>query len=180
MNSCDNTDMTPRNFKIDAIIGLEIEELRAYEDDRGHLIELFRLDNSIQACTPRPEMAYASWTHPDIYRGPHEHKEQTDIFIFADAEFMFFAWDNRRDSETYNNQTIIKTGQDNIRRIVVPPGVVHGYANVSKNRGLVMNCPDKLYAGWNKKDEVDEIRHEEDENNVFVLDMKKHLAGMIN
>ena len=37
---------------------------------------------------------------------------------------------------------------------------------------MVLNYPDKLYRGWGKKEEVDEIRHE-DKEDEFYLDFIK-------
>ena len=45
--------------------------------------------------------------------------------------------------------------------VFVPPGVVHAYRNVGTEEAFVMNFPDKLYAGWGRKEPVDEIRHED-------------------
>ncbi|MHA1344662.1 MAG: dTDP-4-dehydrorhamnose 3,5-epimerase family protein, partial [Promethearchaeota archaeon] len=59
--------------------------------------------------------------------------------------------------------------EDNPLQIIVPPGVVHAYRNVSKTtRGMVLNFPDRLYAGWGKKEKVDEIRHEDKEDEFFM------------
>ena len=58
-------------------------------------------------------------------------------------------------------------------RFIVPPGVVHGYQNISTSiDGMVLNYPDKLYRGWKKKEEVDEVRHE-DKEDEFYLDFIK-------
>ncbi len=35
---------------------------------------------------------------------------------------------------------------------------------------MVLNFPNKLFAGVNKKEEVDEIRHEDDSNTIFKLE----------
>ena len=50
--------------------------------------------------------------------------------------------------------------------VIVPPGVIHAYKNVGREQGIVFNCPNRLYKGWNRKGwipgkGVDEIRHEE-------------------
>jgi dTDP-4-dehydrorhamnose 3,5-epimerase len=63
-------------------------------------------------------------------------------------------------------------GDNNLITVIVPPGVVHGYKNISKDYGMVLNFPDKLYKGWDKKEEVDEIRHE-DKEDEFYLDFIK-------
>jgi dTDP-4-dehydrorhamnose 3,5-epimerase len=52
-------------------------------------------------------------------------------------------------------------GESNPAAVWVPPGVVHAYRNVGTVPGLVINAPNRLYAGWGKGEPVDEIRHEE-------------------
>jgi dTDP-4-dehydrorhamnose 3,5-epimerase len=51
-------------------------------------------------------------------------------------------------------------GQSNRRAVLVPPGVVHAYRNTSDVPGLVLNAPNRLYAGWGRNEPVDEIRYE--------------------
>ena len=54
--------------------------------------------------------------------------------------------------------------------MTIPPGVVHAYRNTSAVSGWVFNGPNRLYAGQGKKEKVDEIRHESDENSPFRID----------
>ena len=54
--------------------------------------------------------------------------------------------------------------------VLVPPRVVHAYKCISEEKGLVVNLPDKLYAGVQRKQEVDEIRHEDKQEAQFLLD----------
>ena len=142
------------------IEGVVIKKLVKHVDERGFLVETFRIDELPEGL--RPVMSYVSYTEPGITRGPHEHKAQTDIFSFiGPGNFMVKLWDNRRDSKTYGNCMKFFAGEDNPLTVVVPPGVVHGYKNVSKTiRGMVINYPDKLFMGWGRSEEVDEIRHE--------------------
>jgi dTDP-4-dehydrorhamnose 3,5-epimerase len=35
---------------------------------------------------------------------------------------------------------------------------------------MVVNFPNRLFAGWGKKEPVDEVRHEDDPNSPFQLD----------
>lgn len=78
-------------------------------------------------------------TIPGIARGPHEHREQADIFAFiGPGNFRIHLWDNRGDSPTNKIRMIIFGGEDNPLLVVVPPGVVHGYKNESRTvRGMV-------------------------------------------
>jgi len=159
------------NFKEGKINGVLIRQLDKHIDNRGYLIETFRLDqlpDDIQ-----PEMSYISYTKPGIARGPHEHREQTDIFCFiGPGTFRIKLWDNRKNSNTYGNSMEIIGGENNMITMIVPPGVVHGYQNISDIDGMVLNYPDRLYRGWGKKEDVDEIRHE-DEKDKFYLDFIK-------
>ena len=159
-------------FKKGAIEGMIIEKLTKFSDERGFLVETFRVDNLPDNL--QPVMSYISYTEPGITRGPHEHLKQTDIFCFiGPGNFMIKLWDNRKESKTFGYVMEIIGGEDNPIRVIVPPGVVHGYRNISQEAmGMVLNYPDKLYRGWNKKEEVDEIRHE-DKEDEFYLDFTK-------
>ncbi len=162
------------NFKDGLILDLGIEYVTVRTDDRGSLFELFRIDELGARNINVPEMAYASYTLPGVSRGPHEHAHQTDVFVFCSQTFQFFAWDNRHGSATYLNRSVIHVGEGRETRIIVPPGIVHAYRNISTGTGLVLNAPDKLYAGYNRLEPVDEIRHEKDQNNPFRLDMESY------
>ncbi len=159
-------------FKKGEIESVVIEKLIKFSDERGFLIETFRVDNLPDNL--QPEMSYISYTRPGIARGPHEHKGQTDIFCFiGPGNFRIKLWDNRKESRTCGCCMEIIGGEDNPIRVIVPPGVVHGYKNISPEvDGMVLNYPDKLYRGWDKKEEVDEIRHE-DKEDEFYLDFVK-------
>ena len=159
-------------FKKGEIEGVAIEELIKFSDERGFLVETFRVDNLLGDL--RPEMSYISYTRPGIARGPHEHLKQTDIFCFAGpGNFKIKLWDNRQESKTYGYYMEVIGGKDNPIRVIVPPGVVHGYKNISEEiDGMVLNYPDKLYLGWDRGEEVDEIRHE-DKEDEFYLDFIK-------
>lgn len=116
-------------------------------------------------------MAYISMTQPGIARGPHEHVAQADFFCFlGPGNFKVYLWDNRSGSTTYRYRQTDIVGADKPMALIVPPGVVHAYKNISKEPGVVFNCPNKLYAGQGRKEPVDEIRHEEDSGSEFILD----------
>lgn len=160
------------NFKEGEIKGVIIEKLNKFTDERGYLVETCRIDNLPSKL--RPVMSYISYTKPGIARGPHEHKGQTDIFCFiGPGNFKIKLWDNRKESDTYRNCVEVVGGKDNLVWVIVPPGVVHGYKNISEDEeGMVLNYPDRLYRGWDRKEDVDEIRHE-DKEDEFYLDFIK-------
>ncbi len=151
-------------FKKGEIEGIIIEKLTKFSDERGFLVETFRIDNLPDNL--QPVMSYVSYTKPGIARGPHEHNKQTDIFCFiGPGNFMIKLWDNRKASKTFGYVMEVIGGEDNPIRVIVPPGVVHGYKNISQEvMGMVLNYPNKLYRGCARKEEVDEIRHEDKED----------------
>ncbi len=152
-------------FKTGKIDGVIIKELRFFEDKRGWLTELFRADELPEGFNP--QMSYVSMTLPNQIRGPHEHVEQTDYFCFL-SDFTLYLWDTRQDSRTFGNRLTINDARNKI--VIVPPGVVHAYKNDTHEPGLVINIPDRLYAGRQRTEEVDEIRHENSPDSPYIID----------
>ena len=148
------------SFSRGDIEGVIVTRLARNVDDRGCLVETFRTDTLPEGL--RPAMSYLSLTEPGVARGPHEHRGQTDIFAFpGPGTFKIALWDARDGGRTAGNRMVLWGGADAPISLIVPPGVVHAYRNVSRvERGLVLNYPDRLYAGPGKRDPVDEVRHE--------------------
>lgn len=151
------------------IEGVAIRELRQFLDERGWLMELFREDELPREL--RPLMGYLSVTKPGIVRGPHEHKVQSDQFIFFGSSiFRLYLWDNRADSQTHLHFWHGDFGPDLPAAVVVPPGVVHAYKNIGTVDGMVFNIPNQLFAGHGRTDAPDEIRHELNPGSAFRID----------
>ena len=158
----------PDKFRVGEISGVIIRPLPRFNDSRGWLTELFRIDE--WPAEFYPVMAYVSSTLPGVSRGPHEHVDQADLFCFlGPSNFKLRMWDNRSGSETFGNVDTHIVGEDNPAAILVPKGVVHAYQNVGTVDGIVINCPNRLYAGEGRKETVDEIRHEADIETRFVM-----------
>ncbi len=154
------------------------KSLQFYKDPRGWLCELFRNDDVPEAY--RPVMAYLSMTEPGISRGPHEHVEQADYFCFVGpGTFRVYLWDARPASPTFGVKEVRDVGVDAPFALIVPPGVVHAYKNISSVQGWVFNAANALYAGEGRQgwrgpkgtpDYVDEIRHEQQADSPYLLD----------
>ncbi|MEW6510889.1 MAG: dTDP-4-dehydrorhamnose 3,5-epimerase family protein [Bacteroidota bacterium] len=156
-------------FKDGAIQDVAVRNLSRHIDARGWLTELFREDQLDPIYMP--VMAYVSMTSPGIARGPHEHRDQADLFAFiGPSVFKIYLWDNRKDSPTFMTRQIVTAGEGNPCSVLIPRGIVHAYKNIGDRDGMVLNFPNRLYAGKGKKEPVDEIRHESDPNSVFRLE----------
>lgn len=146
-----------------------IYPIKKFVDERGWLAELFRHDELNEEFYPA--MAYISMTEPGVQRGPHEHADQADLFCFiGPSNFKLRLWDNREDSPTYNNIMTLFVGTDNAQAVIIPKGVVHAYKNVGSEKGMVINCPNRLFMGEGKKEEIDEIRHEDDPKTIYQVE----------
>ena len=159
----------PERFSEGAIEGVVVRKLKRFFDDRGWLTELFRHDELAEEFFPA--MAYISSTNPGVARGPHEHRDQADLFCFiGPSNFKLRMWDNRKDSATFGSVMTMVVGEDDPAAVLIPAGVVHGYQNVGDVDGIVINCPNRLYAGAGRKEKVDEIRHENNGESMFTMD----------
>jgi len=164
-----NYSTLPGEFSDGAIEGVVFKDLGAYEDGRGWLIELYRNDEL--PAENQPCMAYISETLPGVARGPHEHADQSDYFAFiGPGDLRLYLWDVREESPTFGRCLKQIVGHSNRQVVIIPPGVVHAYKNISDHPAWVVNLPNRLYAGEGKSDPVDEIRHEEGDDHPFVLD----------
>jgi dTDP-4-dehydrorhamnose 3,5-epimerase len=146
------------------IAGVLCNPLRPFADGRGWLCELFRhdeLDAEIH-----PAMAYISETSPGVVRGPHEHLDQTDCFCFL-GSFQVDLWDNRPQAATFGSHEIITLDPGQWLQVIIPPRVVHAYKNTGSAPALVVNFPNRLYKGRERREPVDEIRHEDDPGSPF-------------
>lgn len=155
-------------FKDGAIEGVVVRPLEKYVDGRGWLMELFREDEISSRFMP--VMGYVSMTSAGIARGPHEHREQADLFAFlGPSMFTITLWDNRASSPTFRLRQVVTAGETAPAALLIPPGVVHAYQNTGSREGMVLNFPNRLYAGSGKTSPVDEIRHEADPGTIFRL-----------
>ena len=159
----------PGPFVVGEINDVIVRELKKFTDDRGWLAELFRHDELTEEF--RPVMTYISVTRPQVTRGPHEHVDQADLFAFiGPSNFKIRLWDNRPESSTFGKMMTLVVGEDDPKSVLVPAGVVHAYRNVGEVDGVVINSPNRLFAGHGKREPVDEIRHEDDPETIFRID----------
>ena len=133
--------------------GVVFVDLEINSDGRGWLVELFRSDS----LPPEnlPAMGYISQTNPGVTRGPHEHTSQSDLFCFMGPGKFKLVLSHGSVEEFHF------VGENNPVAVLVPPGVIHSYTNVSEHPGVVFNFPNRLYAGPGRLYPVDEIRHED-------------------
>lgn len=148
------------------IKGIIVKKLDKFEDDRGWLTEIYRVDEGGY----QPAMGYVSVTQSGVVRGPHEHERQSDCFVFVGpGDFKLYLWDRRTGSETEGEALQLEVGEKNPCTVIVPPGVVHGYKCISETPAWSVNLPDQLYKGEGKQEAIDEIRWETKEDSPYKI-----------
>ena len=145
--------------KIDGVVIFDLYS-ETHDDERGELLEIARID------WVRPSsisMAYVSVTNPGVTRGPHKHENQSDWFYFMPGtKCQVGLIDDRPTSRTRGVVKLIDITPDDRLSIVIPPGVIHWYKNLSESCMMtVINLPSELYRGFDYKEPVDEVRYEE-------------------
>ena len=151
------------------IDGLVFREAVKHTDERGWLAEIFRADEVSEDIMP--VMSYVSVTLPGVTRGPHKHDRQTDMFgFFGPGTFRIRFWDTREESPTHGNSVTREVGETAPTIVVVPPGIVHGYTNISDSEAWVLNFPNRLFAGSGRTEPVDEIRYENIPDHPFSME----------
>ena len=150
------------------IDGLIVKPIKAYHDDRGWLIELFRHDELAEPL--RAVMAYASMTFPGVARAARASRPNRRLRLLRSVRFSRLRLGPSRNSPTYLHHLRIVVGESYPAAIWIPPGIVHAYRNVGEVPGLVFNAPNRLYAGWHRAEPVNEIRHETADPERFPLD----------
>ncbi len=159
----------PETFTEGPVDGVVFRPLETRADDRGWLVELYREDELPPE--NRPAMAYVSQTLPAVVRGPHHHLDQSDYFaLIGPGEFTLYFWDIRPDSPSWGRRMVVGPVESMRQSVIVPPGVVHAYKNVGTVPGWVFNAANRLYAGKEKQEPVDEVRHEDREDSPYRLD----------
>ena len=145
-----------------------VQPLTKFSDARGWLAEIFRRDELPDSLFPA--MGYISLTYAGVTRGPHEHRDQSDLFVFFSGAFRLYLWDNRPASRDYRNRQLLDVGMANPVTVSVPPGVIHAYRNMGDSDAMVINCPNRLYSGYGRLEPVDEIRYEDMAYHDLILD----------
>lgn len=115
------------------IEGVEIVELRRFNDDGGSMCELARMDSGklkgLDGFEAR-QMNY-SVMEPQAIKAFHLHKRQTDVWFVPPSDKMLLVLaDCREGSKTEGLIKRIVLGDGNSRLVRIPPGVAHGCRNL--------------------------------------------------
>lgn len=124
------------------IEGVKTKKLRVIPDERGYLMEMLRSDWDEYE---RFGQVYITAVYPDVVKGWHYHKIQTDHFICVQGMAKVVLYDSREDSATHGEVNEFFIGSLNPMLVKIPPGVMHGFKGISQEVTLIVNVPTELY-----------------------------------
>lgn len=153
---------------IDAPCHLSQEiDLPEFVDERGSLVEIFRVSKLPHFHSNHVLQGYYSVTKPGVVRGPHEHRWQYDNFVFI-GKFCVYLWQPAQFQDMFREKRVFDTTKPK-KLLTIPPGTVHAYKNIGETDGIVMNFASQYYGGRSGQERVDEIRHEKNSNSIYQL-----------
>jgi dTDP-4-dehydrorhamnose 3,5-epimerase len=115
------------------IHGLEIVELKRFNDDGGAMTELGRLDGGLHKLLPGFEVRQVNYSimEPLGIKAFHLHKRQTDVwFVPPQDKALLVVGDVRAGSPTKGLVQRIVLGDTRSFLVRIPPGVAHGVKNL--------------------------------------------------
>jgi dTDP-4-dehydrorhamnose 3,5-epimerase len=125
------------------IAGIEVREVRNVIKDNGYLTEIWRADWG-----PAPAMVAQVFQVVIEAHGIsawHVHEHVTDRLFANHGLLKIVLFDARPASSTMGRVNVFRCGTARSMLIVVPPGVWHGVQNLSAERALLLNLPDRAY-----------------------------------
>ena len=142
-----------------AIDGVQVVDLKRFNDDGGSLTELGRLHGGLHAAFPGFEVKQINYSEvePGAIKAFHLHRRQTDVWFVPPGDKMLLVLlDVRAESRSVNVRRRLVLGDGTSRLVRIPPGVAHGVRNVSAARGRIIYFVDTHFSP--SPDQCDEGR----------------------
>ena len=128
------------------IDGVRVEAATIWPDDRGHFQEVFRFGRGLvegfPAATTQISVAHS---FPGTVKAFHIHQRQTDCWAPLAGLFQVGLVDLRPESPTFGRRNTLYLGEWRPWRLLIPPGVAHGYKVVGPSFGLLVYATDRFY-----------------------------------
>ncbi len=128
------------------IEGVTIEPFPVHPDDRGWFLEAGRLGQALLASYPVDSTQIsAALSYPGTIKAFHFHRRQTDYWVPVAGMFQVALVDLRPESATFATRNTFYVGPMRPWRILIPPGVGHGYKIIGREPGVLVYVTDRFY-----------------------------------
>jgi len=128
------------------IDGVQIETGKLWPDDRGWFQELLRTGTGLVKSFPaQSTQVAAAISYSGIIKAFHFHRHQTDFWAPITGLFQVALVDLRPASPTFGQKNTLYIGEQRPWRLLIPPGVAHGYKVVSPSSAVLVYATDRFY-----------------------------------
>ena len=141
------------------IDGVILKPLKIIPDERGFLMEILRKDDPF---FKEFGQVYLTVVYPDVVKGWHYHRRQTDHFCVVKGMSKVVLYDSREGSKTFGEVNEFFLGDHNRTLLVIPPLVLHGMKGVGTEPAFLINTPTHAY----DYEEPDEFRVHPHDNDI--------------
>ncbi|HZN38353.1 MAG TPA: dTDP-4-dehydrorhamnose 3,5-epimerase family protein [Planctomycetota bacterium] len=117
------------------IDGVQIVELKRFNDDGGSITELGRLTAGMHGQLPGFECKQINYSdiEPGVVKAFHLHHRQTDVWYVPPCDkLLLVLHDCRAGSPTEGKTMRFVLGDGKDRLVRIPPGIAHGASNISQ------------------------------------------------
>lgn len=131
------------------IDGVEIVDLRRFNDDGGAITELGRLTAGAHGQLEGFEVKQVNYSvvEPDAIKAYHLHHRQTDVWYVPPSDrILLVLHDARKGSATEGVTMRFMLGDGNSRLVRIPPGVAHGCRNLAGGPGAIIYFVDVQFS----------------------------------
>ena len=131
------------------IDGVEVLELKRFNDDGGAITEIGRLTAGMHGQLAGFECKQVNYSEvePDAIKAYHMHHRQTDVwYVPPHDKFLLVLHDARQGSPTEGTTMRFVIGDGNSRLVRIPPGVAHGCRNLRQDIGRIIYMVDVQFS----------------------------------
>lgn len=123
------------------IAGVRLAPLDPHADVRGSFTELYR--RSRLADLPPMVQANLSRSGPNVLRGLHFHRRQSDLWVPAEGEATAALYDLREGSPSQGRSMLVPLDAASPTALYIPAGVAHGF--LTRERFALLYLVDREY-----------------------------------
>ncbi|MBC7928791.1 MAG: dTDP-4-dehydrorhamnose 3,5-epimerase family protein, partial [Bryobacteraceae bacterium] len=128
------------------IPGVEIETAALWPDDRGHFLEILRFGTGRgDAVSTETMQVSCALSYPGTIKAFHHHSRQTDFWVPAVGMFQVALVDIRPSSPSFGAKNTLYIGNLRPWKLVIPPGVAHGYKVIGSTAGVLVYVTNRFY-----------------------------------
>lgn len=125
------------------IEGVFIKELKVVRNEKGHLMEVQRNDDSFY---PGFGQTYITSTKPGIVKAWYRHHHQIDQIALISGELLLVLYDSRPGSSTFKTLQEITITESTPLLVQIPVEVWHGFQSRGKESAFLMHLNSSAFS----------------------------------